>query len=76
MSWLAKSHTRFGAATVLAAIAAGCGHPPLTAYATPHPIMPTAAAAPAPNAEPAVQPVTSPSEPALAPTDAIDAASE
>jgi hypothetical protein len=39
MSWLAKSQARFGAATALAAIAVGCGHPPLTAYATPHPIM-------------------------------------
>lgn len=39
MSWLVEYRTRFAAAALLAAPAAGCGHPPLTAYATPQPIM-------------------------------------
>lgn len=34
-----ESRARFVAASALAALAIGCGHPPLTAYVTPQPIM-------------------------------------
>lgn len=39
MSWLTELSLRFATAAALVTLGAACGHPPLTAYATPHPIM-------------------------------------